>query len=699
MCQCVYFEVHPKGLSRAPTGELSLAGRRRAESSRNLHTLMVLLLRALCAAAVLLRAACLLPHPRLLLPPSRLAEIVAAIGRGGAAALTAASLRAKGVAYLSSPLTPYTNCTVVGACRNAAVFGAGASYIDAGTVSGLLTTLALLHRLDNNASAPGAEQPTAWSARAAAELAHVCSPAWPHWYWPVGQALERAGIAYGVGVAYDWLYAVLPADARSAVEAAVASRVLDTRLRDAREGMWWTDDVGNWNVNANLPILAAALAVVDVPALAAAAGAVVAEVLASASTSMAMWAPDGVWPEGPTYGAYTMTSFAQGCGALATAGYAPAPAGAGACAWTPGACAWGRSALLLTGATSNTHNWGDAHAEQVRSAPLFAASAACAAPELAAAARILRAGGGGAVEDLLWWSDAGNVSQLAALPLAAVFADPSPDAARGRKTHVGALRSAWSWGDGGAVPPNASAAVSVQFKGGQNHFDDHGSDSHNNHGHLDVGSFVLDAQGVRFAVDLGPDAYDYPLLAYFGRFRFGYHFLSSVAHNVLSFDSDTQHRRGSGGIVAADVRPGAATPFATLDVTSAYGGAARVQRTFALLGGAGVDAACVPVVVADVWQHGTAANAVWTLHTTAAVDLSSGAPLLTATAAGAAGSAQQPARLRLTAAAPAPVTWAVTTLALPPPQATTYNGAAVFIVTATVPATAGELNVTMTPCA
>ena len=42
----------------------------------------MLLLRALCAAAALLRAACVLPHPRLLLPPSRLAEIVAAIERG-----------------------------------------------------------------------------------------------------------------------------------------------------------------------------------------------------------------------------------------------------------------------------------------------------------------------------------------------------------------------------------------------------------------------------------------------------------------------------------------------------------------------------------------------------------------------------------------------------------------------------------------
>ena len=31
-----------------------------------------------------------------------------------------------------------------------------------------------------------------------------------------------------------------------------------------------------------------------------------------------------------------------------------------------------------------------------------------------------------------------------------------------------------------------------------------------NHSHLDVGSFVLEAKGVRWAVDLGPDDYDLP---------------------------------------------------------------------------------------------------------------------------------------------------------------------------------------------
>jgi len=345
-------------------------------------------------------------------------------------------------------------------------------------------------------------------------------------------------------------------------------------------------------------------------------------------------------------------------------------------------CSWGRSALLLAGATGDVFNWGDAHAEAVRSAPLFAAAAACGQPALAAAARLLAQN---TVEDLVWWDDSGTEADLAALPLAAVYADPSADAARGRKTHVGAFRSAWAW----TPPANRStkAPTALLFKGGENHFDDHQSNSHNNHGHHDVGSFVFDAQGVRWAVDLGPDAYDYPLLAYFGRFRFGYHFLSSAGHNVLSFDADTQHRRGSGGIVAAAVAP-SAPPWAAVDVTAAYGGATRVTRTFAL--GAAADAACVPATVSDAWAHASATTATWTLHTTAAVNVSSSSVLLTAPGG---------ARLRLDAlaAAGAPVEWAAALLALPPPQATTYQGAPVYVVTAAVAATAGGLNVTMTP--
>lgn len=207
------------------------------------------------------------------------------------------------------------------------------------------------------------------------------------------------------------------------------------------------------------------------------------------------------------------------------------------------------------------------------------------------------------------------------------------------------------------------------------------------------------APQVRWAVDLGGDSYDYPLLAYFGRFRFSYHLLSSEGHNVLSFDEDEQHRRGSGAIVAADVAPGA-RPWATLDVTTAYGGASRVSRSFALdyaPGDAG-DAACAPVRVMDAWVHAGAARATWTMHTTAAVAIDAAGPLLTEAPQPGGGA---PPALRLVAESPAgggDVVWAVRTLAVPTPQTTTYGGRPVYVVTATLPAAAGALNISLRPC-
>ncbi len=52
-----------------------------------------------------------------------------------------------------------------------------------------------------------------------------------------------------------------------------------------------------------------------------------------------------------------------------------------------------------------------------------------------------------------------------------------------------------------------------------------------NHNHLDLGSFVLDALGQRWAVDLGAD--DYNLPGYFGGQRYTYYRLRAEGHNTL----------------------------------------------------------------------------------------------------------------------------------------------------------------------
>ena len=85
------------------------------------------------------------------------------------------------------------------------------------------------------------------------------------------------------------------------------------------------------------------------------------------------------------------------------------------------------------------------------------------------------------------------------------------------KFDMGVVTMRSSWDD-----PNARF---VGFKGGDNKV---------NHSHADLGTFVLDAMGYRWAMDLGPD--DYNLPGYFGKERWNYYRLRTEGHNTLVVD-------------------------------------------------------------------------------------------------------------------------------------------------------------------
>ena len=137
-----------------------------------------------------------------------------------------------------------------------------------------------------------------------------------------------------------------------------------------------------------------------------------------------------------------------------------------------------------------------------------------------------------------------------------------------------------------------------------------------NHQHLDMGSFVLDALGERWASDLGAD--DYNLPGYFGKKRYDYYRLRAEGHNTLVInpsagpDQDPQ--------AACRIRRFASKPdwaFAIADLTPAYAGrAAKVDRGVAMSG-----RRCV--IVQDEIA-GKAADIWWFMHTKADVSLSDG---------------------------------------------------------------------------
>ena len=99
---------------------------------------------------------------------------------------------------------------------------------------------------------------------------------------------------------------------------------------------------------------------------------------------------------------------------------------------------------------------------------------------------------------------------------------------------AGYMRKAWD-----------KKSLSIAFKGGYNLAD---------HAHLDMGTFVLDYDGVRWASDLGRDNYDLPL--YFQRIagggRWRYFRLNTHSHNTLVLNNDNQRADARAKIIEFD---------------------------------------------------------------------------------------------------------------------------------------------------
>lgn len=144
-------------------------------------------------------------------------------------------------------------------------------------------------------------------------------------------------------------------------------------------------------------------------------------------------------------------------------------------------------------------------------------------------------------------------------------------------------------------------AVYVGFKGGDNKA---------NHSHLDLGTFVLDALGERWALDLGSD--DYNLPGYFGKQRWTYYRLRTEGHNTLTIDGQNQRVTGKAPLVAFLSKPERA--HAVADLTNGYGPAVkRARRGIALLDRR-------QVLVQDEVQAPEPVEVVWNFHTRAKID-------------------------------------------------------------------------------
>lgn len=121
--------------------------------------------------------------------------------------------------------------------------------------------------------------------------------------WNPTHFLDIAEMATAVAIGYDWLYDVLDDDTKAAAVKAMKENALDPSRSSDANVTWWYNRGDNWNQVCNGGLVCAAVAVYDIyPELAQ-------EIIDDAVRTNTpavdrMYAPDGAYPEGPTYWNY-----------------------------------------------------------------------------------------------------------------------------------------------------------------------------------------------------------------------------------------------------------------------------------------------------------------------------------------------------------------------------------------------------------
>lgn len=388
--------------------------------------------------------------------------------------------------------------------------------------------------------------------------------------WNPSHFLDTAEMTFAVALCYDWLYDVMTDDEREVVYRAILHKGLTDENGAIRSG-WWTRWNANWNQVCNGGLVAGAIATAERnPDLARR---IIDRTVECLPFAMKAFAPDGGFPEGPTaYWPYALEYNAMAIWAIEKFDGTDH----GLCA-VPGFAAETDYLDSCTGPTGSTFNFADAG---TRSMPVrgscysqwwlarrFARPDSLVFCESKALLRMLER----PITSDGKFRDAERFFPLLLLCLEDVPADLAVTTPLrrviGGENSIAVARTSWSDPD----------AWFVGMKGGR---------ANVSHGHMDVGSFVLEANGVRWTHDLGNEHYSRLEASGIGEQLWNYKQLSprwkvfrysTMGHGTLQFNNEQQNVEALASFTPFGVGETAET---TLDLSSIYG--RSVKRTFAL---------------------------------------------------------------------------------------------------------------------
>lgn len=426
--------------------------------------------------------------------------------------------------------------------------------------------------------------------------------AFPDWHPP--HFLDVAEMTLAVALGYDWLHEELPPGLRDTLRQAIARHGLNPGMEAYRRkaNFWWTTNTNNWNQVCNGGLALGALAIAEDSADLSR------RLLDSALTSIRVsmnfsYAPDGGYPEGLGYWEYG-TNYAV----FLLAGLQSALGNTHGLLESPGFAQTADYRLHMVGPTNQRFNYADQGATNNFVGNLFWFANTFQRPFYARTERINP--GTPNIFALLWYDPT-----LAALPDTHALAR----AVRYRNLDVAVFRSSWT----------DSGAWYVGFKGGDNAA---------SHAHLDLGTFVLEQGGVRWASDLGADSYGVPNYFQERDVQDGAHWrmfrTRTEGHNTLAISSRNQTPLAFANQAIRAKSPLMGFHAATLDswsvadLTAAYAPLAtdpravsRVHRGVRLWPG--------QFLVQDEIESTAPTEVVWNLVTEAAVTLSGNSLTLT----------------------------------------------------------------------
>lgn len=397
--------------------------------------------------------------------------------------------------------------------------------------------------------------------------------------------LDPAEMMTGVAIAYDWCYEFWTDEQRKLME----DSMLTMGLQEGEKfynfmgsGTQWATIDNNWSMVCNGGMTVAALALLDIyPEYCSM---IIETAFHSLENALGEFSPDGAWVEGPGYWGYAIQYLGYHMSALMSAlgtdyGYLD----------NNNLASTGYY-VIYTRSSQGSFNVGDGGSSPGGNPAVFYLARRFRDPGMARLylTDMKNYSLTGTAFDMLYF-DPDLLADSADLKLDYMFRD----------IEMTTFRSAW--GD--------SSALFAGIKGGYN-------DS--THGNMDSGTFVIDAIGERWAVELGADEYNQS--NYFtkeGALRYYLYFCSTQGQNVLALNPISELGQEQYGFTKiTDFVSKQKGGYTIIDMSTAYG-----NKVASAYRGLKVDHDRTQIVVQDELQLKNETDVWWFMHTKASVEI------------------------------------------------------------------------------